>query len=199
MQQHLCSWCVFKNSYKTPISRPILTEKGNTFTSLLLNKLMQACAIKIDLAKLKHGRTNKKVEQAYQKRQNFLNIKNKADHTPHWDGYVKLVVMTQKTTHHLSLKNQQLKLSMDAFHTTHYFSNLATQCILLVRKSIWKQWSTKATRDTKRAHPKFSKFFTTLTAVRTCSTSCAFHQSIIVKIQSTCPANVTQASRLLTA
>ena len=85
------------------VPETILTDKGTTFTSQLLNSLMASAGIKIEHASVKHAQTIGMVERSHQKLKQILKINISAD-SPQWHKYVNLAVMAHNTTYHQAIR-----------------------------------------------------------------------------------------------
>ena len=85
------------------VPKTILTEKGTTFTSQLLNSLMESAGIKIEHASVKHAQTIGMVERSHQKLKQILKINISAD-SPQWHKYVNMAVMAHNTTYHQAIR-----------------------------------------------------------------------------------------------
>ena len=85
------------------VPKTILTDKGTTFTSQLLNSLMASAGIKIEHASVKHAQTIGMVERSHQKLKQILKINISAD-SPQWHKYVNLAVMAHNTTYHQAIR-----------------------------------------------------------------------------------------------
>ena len=75
---------IFKQHSDVP--KTILTDKGSTFTSQLLNSLMESAGFKIEHATVKHAQTIGMVERSHQKLKQILKINISAE-SPQWNKY----------------------------------------------------------------------------------------------------------------
>ena len=85
------------------VPKTILTDKGTTFTSQLLNALMESAGIKIEHASVKHAQTIGMVERSHQKLKQILKINISAD-SPQWHKNVNMAVMAHNTTYHQAIR-----------------------------------------------------------------------------------------------
>ena len=135
-------------------------DKGIAFSSQLMTELKQASGIKIYYATLKLVQTNGMVGRTHQKLKQTLKIKVKT-HKHQWDRPVNIALMLHSTTYHQSIKwrpTERLKLSIDAFHTTHLTSKIANHCKLGIRKPTWRHLSTRLIRHRKKTSNNSKNF-----------------------------------------
>ena len=85
------------------VPRTIIIDKGTTFTSQLLNSLMESAGIKIEHATVKHAQTFGMVERSHQKLKQILKIIISAD-SPQWNKHVNMAVMAHNTTYHQAIR-----------------------------------------------------------------------------------------------